>query len=126
MAFDFAAAKAATRRAVHQTFGLDAEYWYNDGDVPVPLRVRWHNKLTNVGDPNSEGYAVTIDTTDKVIFDMDELTAKKLVIARGGRVKILHPAFGGQVLAIDTRDPRCGPTDQVWYVAKLNDGTYNP
>jgi hypothetical protein len=126
MAFDFAAVKQAARRIVHQTFALDAEYWYNDGDVPVALRVRWHNKLTNVGDPNNEGYPVTIDTIDKVIFDIEELAAKTVVVARGGRVKILHPAFGGQVLAIDTRDPRCGPTDQVWYVAKIDNGSDTP
>jgi hypothetical protein len=126
MGFDFAATKAAARRIVHRTFSLDAEYWMNDGDVPVPLRVRWHNKLTNAGDPNNEGYPVTIDTIDRVIFEIEELVAKGVRIERGGRVKINAPGFGGQALAIDTRDPKCGPTIESWVVGKLNDGELYP
>lgn len=126
MGFDFAAAKAQVRRTVHDTLSVDAEY--ADGGVvaPVALRVRWHNKLTTVGDPINEGYPVSIDTIDKVIFDMDELTAKNVKISRGGRLKITAKNFGGQILAIDTRDPKCGPTEEVWLVGKLNSGKQYP
>jgi hypothetical protein len=126
MAFDWAALKAQARRTVHRTFGLAAEYMADDEAAPVLLSVRWHNKLTTVGDPNGEGYAVSIDTIDKVLFDVEELAAKNVTIVRGARVKILAPGFGGQLLAIDTRDPKCGPSESVWHVGKLNSGEQYP
>jgi len=126
MKFDFAAAKALARRTVHDTFGLDAEYQDDSTAAPVPLRVRWHNKMTAVGDPNGEGFPVTIEGIDKVIFDLDELAEKNLQIVRGGELKITAKGFGGQILAIDTRDPRCGPTEEIWHVGKLQRGRQHP
>lgn len=126
MPFDFAELKARVRRTVHATFGITAEYWLNDADVPVPLRVRWHNKLTVVGDPNGDGFPVSLDTIDRVIFDMDELTEKTVTISRGGRLKITAKNYGGQVLTIDSREPKCGPTEEIWLVGKLANGSQYP
>lgn len=94
--------------------------------VPEPLRVRWHNKLTEFGDIENTGYPMSIDTIDKVIFDRDELGAKGITINRGGRVKITADGFGGQVLSVDTRDPKAGPTEEIWLVGKLSDGSEYP
>lgn len=118
MAFDFAAAKARVQRTVHDTFAVPAEY--DDGDllVPVPLRVRWHNQLAATGDLNGEGFPVSIDTIDKVIFDVAELTTLKVTISRGGRLKLTSPIYGGQVLVIDTRDPKSDAAREIWHVGR--------
>lgn len=118
MAFDFAAAKARVQRTVHGTFGTPAEY--DDGDLaePVPLRVRWHNQLAATGDLNGEGYPVSIDTIDKVIFDVAELTTMNVKISRGGRLKLTAPFYGGQVLVIDTRDPKSDAAREIWHVGR--------
>lgn len=120
MPFDFAAVKARARRIVHDTFGITAEYTYNDADVPVPLRVRWHNKMAAVGDLNGDGYAMTLESIDRVIFNTDELAEKNLMIQRGGRIKITAPQFGGQILTIDTREKASGPAEEIWQVGALN------
>lgn len=118
MAFDFAAAKSRVQRIVHDTLAIEAEY--DDGDllVPVPLRVRWHNQLAATGDLNGEGFPVSIDTIDKVIFDVAELTTKKVTISRGGRLKLTAPFYGGQVLVIDTRDPKSDAAREIWHVGR--------
>lgn len=118
MAFDFAAAKGRLQRIVHDTLAIPAEY--DDGDllVPVPLRVRWHNQLAATGDLNGEGYPVSIDTIDKVIFDVAELTEKKVKISRGGRLKLTAPFYGGQALVIDTRDPKSDAAREIWHVGR--------
>lgn len=124
MAFDFAAAKKQVRRTVHDTLSIAAEYDDADLAAPVPLRVRWHNKLTAVGDLDNTGYPMSIDTQDKVIFDMAELVVKNVTISRGGRLKITADGFGGQVLLIDSRDPKTGPIEEIWLVGKQN-GEFN-
>lgn len=118
MAFDFAAAKASVQRIVHDTLATPAEY--DDGDMlaPASLRVRWHNQLAATGDLNGEGYPVSIDTIDKVIFDVAELTEKKVKISRGGRLKLTAPIYGGQVLVIDTRDPKSDAAREIWHVGR--------
>lgn len=119
MPFEFAAAKKLLRRTVHKTFGLDATYESKYLSAPMPLRVRWHNKLTDIGDIESQGYPVSIDAIDKVVFDREDLAARGIVISKGGVVTITAEGFGGQRLAIDKRDPRCGPTEEIWHVSKV-------
>ena len=126
MAFDFAAAKARTRRIVHDTLAIAAEYDDADLVVPVPLRVRWHYKQTVVGDLETQGFPQSIDTINKVIFDRAELTVKGVTISRGGRLKITADGFGNAVLAIDTQDAMAGPTEEIWYVGRQPDGELNP
>jgi hypothetical protein len=119
MPFDFAAIKAQARRIVHGTFGVPAEYSYDGGD-PVSLRVRWHTKMTAVGDMNGDGYAMTLDGIERLIFNADELAEKNLTIQRGGLVKLTAPQFGGHTLVIDTRENYSGPAEEIWHV-----GTHN-
>lgn len=121
MAFDFAAAKARVARIVHDTFALDATYTGPQPlAVPVPLRIRWHNQLAATGDLNGEGYPVSIDTIDKVIFDVAELTAKNVKVVRGGRIVFTSGLLLGQVLVVDTSDPKTDNAREIWHVGKLN------
>ena len=120
MPFNFAAVKAQARTIVHRTFGIDAEYWLNDGDTPVPLRVRWHSRLTLSGDPTGDGYPLSLDSIDRVIFNMDELAEKGVTISRAGRLKITAEQYGGQVLTIDSLEKKSGPTEEIWHVGILN------
>ena len=116
MPFDLAEIKAKARQIVHQTFGITAEYWYKDPAAITPLRVRWHSKLTAVGDLSGDGFPVTLDTIDRVIFNMDELAEKGVKIARGGKLKITAKNYGGQVLIIDSQHPTRGPAEEIWQV----------
>lgn len=126
MAFDFAAAKQQARRIVHDTLAINAEYIDADLPAPVPLRVRWHNKLTTVGDIETSGYPMSLDTINKVIFDIDELALKGVSISHGGRLKITAGGFSGQLLVTDTREPKTGPIEEIWYVGVLSNGADNP
>lgn len=122
MAFEFAAAKRLLRRAVHTTFGIDATYEDPHLAAPAPLRIRWHNKLAVYGDIENTGYPSTIESIDKVVFDRDDLLARGIEIRRGGIIKIIADGFEGQSLIADTRDPRCGPIEEIWMVGKQSDG----
>jgi len=119
MVFDFAAVKAHARKIVHDTFGVDAEYEASSSAVPVPLRVRWHNKMAVVGDPENAGYPVSLEGIDRIIFNTDELAEKGIIPARGGYVKITAPGFNGQVLSLEAREKKCGPQEEIWQVAPL-------
>lgn len=126
MAFDFAAAKQRLRRTVHKTLAIAATYESKYLVKPEPLRVRWHNKLTDLGDLDSQGYPTSIDTIDKVVFDRDDLIARGIKVAKGGIVTITADGFDGQRLVIDKRDPRCGPTEEIWHVSKVANVPQSP
>lgn len=120
MAFNFAAAKALVHRTVHDTFALDALYLgYEDTDVPVPLRVRWHNQIATTGDLNGD-YPLSIDTIDRLIFDAAELTAKGVKIKRGDRIQLTAAYFGGAVLEAETRDPKSEAAREIWHVGRYH------
>jgi hypothetical protein len=125
MAFDFAAAKARVHRIVHDTLAVDATYEDDVVTVPVPLRVRWHDKLAATGDLNGDGYPVSIDTIDRVFFDVAELVVKNVTITRGGIVKFTAGYFAGLVLVIDTRDPKSDAAREIWHASRDN-GRFNP
>lgn len=120
MVFNFAAAKATLHRTVHDTLAVDALYLgYGEAD-PVPLRVRWHNQIAPTGDLNGE-YALSIDTTDKLIFDVAELVEKGVTIRRGDRIQLTAAYFGGAVLEADTRDPKSEAAREIWHVGRYNE-----
>lgn len=124
MGFDFAAAKARVQRIVHDTLAVDATYEDTTLTVPVPLRVRWHDKLVTTGDLNGDGYPVSIDSVDRVFFDVAELAAKNVTITRGGSIKFNAGYFAGIVLVIDTRDPKSDAAREIWYVS-VDNGRFN-
>lgn len=121
MAFDIAAAKALVHRIVHDTFSTEAMYlgYEEDGHVPVPLRVRWHNQLATTGDLNGD-YPVSIDTIDRVIFDAAELTVKGVTIKSGDRFLLTAAYFGGAVLEANTRDPKSEAAREIWHVGRYH------
>lgn len=122
MGFDFAAAKARTRRIVHDTLSLDAVYYDKSLAAPVALRVRWHYKQAPVGEIENEGYPMYLDLVEKVIFDKEELALKGITVVRGGRVQITSPGFSGY-FAVDTEDgANEGPVVEAWRVGKLQRG----
>lgn len=125
MGFDFAAAKARVHRIVHDTLAVNAVYQDDALPLPVSLRVRWHDKLAATGDLNGEGYPVSIDTIDRVIFDAGELIQKGVTISRGGRITFTAEHFAGIVLLIDTRDPKSDSAREIWHVSRDNDGRFN-
>lgn len=118
MPFNFAAAKAIVHRIVHDTFSYEALYLgYEDTDVPVPLRVRWHNQIATTGDLNGD-YPVSIDTIDRLIFDSAELTEKGVTIKSGDRIQLTAAYFGGAVLEANTRDPKSEAAREIWHVGR--------
>lgn len=114
MAYDHAATKRLRAKTVHDTLAVCAEYYDDSMAGPQALRVRWHNKMALHGDINKDGYSQYIDSSDRVIFSLDELFIKGLVIVRGGVVKM----DDGQVLHIDSRDETAGPGEEIWLVGK--------
>lgn len=119
MGFDLAATLERNRRIVHKTLGLDAEYLDRTLAVPVPLRVRLHSANNLIGDLESTGYPMMLDTVDRVLFDIDELLANGVKIQRDGTVKLLSPLFRGLTVAMDSKEPSEGPVNEVWRVAKV-------
>jgi len=126
MGFDFAAAKMRVRKLVHATLSISALYESKHLAAPEPLQIRWHNKLTDNGDMESQGYPVSIDTIDKVVFDRVDLEQRGIVISKGGLLTITAKGFNGQRLHIDMRDPTCGPTEEIWRVSKASYGPKPP
>jgi hypothetical protein len=118
---DFAALIARSRRKVHNTFAFACEYVDGTLAAPVELRVRWHYKQAPIGDIENTGYAMIIDLIEKAIFDKDELLAKGVTVAAGGRLTVKAPGFE-TVLVIDTQEDQPGPVNEVWRVGKLHAG----
>lgn len=118
MAYDHAAMKARTRRIVHQTFAIAMEYLDKSLAGPIALRVRYHNKQDVIGDLQNEGYPMSIDGIDRVIFDMEELTFAGITVSRGARLKIVQPGWPEGVLLIETKEKSEGPVEEVWRVVK--------
>jgi len=123
MAYDAAAGKSLVRAIVHNTFGLTADYRSVDAasDAPaVPLRVRWHNKVTPRGDHGDLldiGYADVIEGIDVVIFNSNQVVSEGLSLKRGDTVTITSPRFGMPVLTLQTLQPDAGPQEIIWQVA---------
>lgn len=120
MVFDLAAAKYAARRVVHDTMSLEVEY-YNDKKMPAPvlLRVRYHNKQQLIGDLQNDGYPMTIDGIDRVIFDVEELLAKGVVVERGVKVRVLSTLYPPDtILLVETKEKSEGPIEEIWRVVK--------
>lgn len=74
MASNFAAIKAKARRDVHASLSVSALYQDYTLDAPVPLSVRWHNKIARFGDVLDAGYAEMIEGVERIIFMRDELS----------------------------------------------------
>ena len=116
MPLDFAALKAQVRQTVQDTMSTEAEYTSRDGAVTATLRIRWHNKISRVGDLLDTGYAEVIEGINRVIFNIPELTEKNVKPERGGQLLLTSPHFMGAVLILNAMEPTVGPIEEVWSV----------
>lgn len=114
MSFDFAQAKAQARKALHDGLSVAATYQDSVIIIPVPLRVRYHNKIVIEGDPFGLGQAETIEGADKVILEIDPLVVP--VVRRGGIITIAQYSLS---LRLETQDPHDGPVIQSWRCSRL-------
>lgn len=126
LSFNWASLKASTRRAVHDTFKVNALYQDAFMSQPLAVSVRWHNKIGVVGQDTNDGYAEVIEGVDRLIFNREELQRlahvtdnnQPLYPTKGGKVKLTDPLFNGAVLVLDTKEPTTGPVDEVWNVTR--------
>ena len=118
MAYDHAAMKVKTRRAVHKTFGIEMLYVHRTLAAPVALRVRYHTKQDVLGDLQAEGYPMSIDGIERVIFDIDELILSGVVVERGAKLQIVDKSWPAGTLIIETKEKSEGPVEEIWRVVK--------
>lgn len=107
------------RRVVHKTMSHAATYEHpkNPG-VVTSLSVRWHNRKLVQGNLVETGYADVLEGVNDVIFDIEELAEKSIVLKAGGIVRLTSPAFNGAFLSLDSQQPDTGPINRVWSVTK--------
>lgn len=119
MKFDFAAAKAEARRAVHDVLSVDAVYQDVTMPEPVPVTVRWHNKIARFGDLEGAGYAEVISGIDRLLFNRELLRASGVTLRQSGVVTIVNPLYDNAKLILSAQDPIEGPVDVIWEVGKI-------
>jgi hypothetical protein len=128
MAGNFAEQKAKARRAVHAAFAYSATYQDASLDTPVPVTVRWHNKLVIMGDFQESGYANVVEGIERIIFNREELELVEyqnngvdlqgLEIRPRGWVVITDPGFENTKLVMAVREPHVGPIEEKWQVTR--------
>lgn len=118
-----AAIKYAARRAVHSALSVSALYRDEFTILPIPLKVRWHMKQQLVGQLDSGGYAETIEGIERIIFDMEELTAKGVELMRTGIVELtdleyLQPDGNKPTFELEVQELDTGPIERIWKVTR--------
>lgn len=113
----FAQIKHDARRAVHDALAVEAVYTDPDGVNATTLSVRWHNRINRHGDMDAQGYAEIIENIDRIIFDLEELAAKGVTLAREGTVT-LSALLGGATFSLDAQEPDSGPIERIWLVTR--------
>lgn len=118
MASNFAAIKAKARRDVHASFSVSATYQDYSLDTPVPLSVRWHNKIARFGDLLDGGYAEVVEGIERIIFMRDEVEAAGLILRESGFVTITAEGYENAVLVLAAQEPKVGPVEVIWMVSR--------
>lgn len=121
---DVASWKQLAREAAHEVFAVPSLYQdaarAEAGLDPIELMVRWHGKMLLTGGDGMSGYATTMDTAERVVFDRAELDRKGVDPVRSGTVTL--PGYitrsGPLAFVLDTREPYDGPTNLTWNVAR--------
>lgn len=131
MAGNFAEQKAKARRAVHAAFAYSATYQDGSLDTPVPVTVRWHNKLVIMGDFQESGYANIVEGIESIIFNREELelveytnnglALQGLLVNPHGVVTITEPGFDNAQLILAVREPHVGPIEEKWKVTRTGE-----
>ena len=104
------------RRGVHAAFAYAATYEDSTVTVPVPITVRWHDKVERVGNISGGDYAEILSTIENLLFNSEELAVAGVSLVRGGLVKLT--GFGGYQLKLDALEPPDGPIKVVWTVVR--------
>ena len=112
--FDWQKLKARTRQIVHNTFAGSSTYLDPSLSVPVPLDVRWHNKMVVGGDLESGGYAEIVEGIERIIFNVPQLELVALV----PKVRALVTMEDGTKLRLTVKEPKVGPVEEIWQVTR--------
>lgn len=123
MGFDWTDVKAQVRGIVDQTFRVAATYQDQTLSVPVPVTVRWHNKIARQGDLEGAGYAEIIEGVERLIFNRDLL----LTANAGGPLRLVHkgvvtltdPRYNNAQFWLEAREPIVGPVEEIWNVSRV-------
>lgn len=115
--FDFAQLKHDARRAIHDTMRVTCDYTATGIPSGTQLGVRWHNKINRMGDLENQGYAEIVEGIDRMIFDLEELSAKGITLVRNG-VVTLPEIMGSISFALDVQEPDTGPIERIWLVTR--------
>jgi hypothetical protein len=107
----FAQAKARMRRVVHDTMAVDATYLDATMVAAVGLRVRFHTRRVSAIGGMGDGYAEVIENAERIVFDVEELTAAGVTPIKGGIVTLTDDGF---CLRLVTLDEATGPVEQIW------------
>lgn len=110
--------KRQARKAVHTAFRRAALYAAPDSvDDPVEVGVRWHAAGARIGALGSDGYAEMVSTSDRIIFDAEELADLGVTPVRGGVVTVTDedPQIS---FRLDVQSETDGPIVQAWTVIR--------
>lgn len=123
MGFDWSAVKAQVRGIVDETFRVTATYQDQTLSVPVPVTVRWHNKIARQGDLEGAGWAEVIEGVERLIFNRDLLQkandGQPLRLLHKGVITITAPGYNNAQFTLEAREPIVGPVEEIWNVARV-------
>lgn len=77
-----------------------------------------------VGQLDAGGYAEFIQGVERLVFNMEELTTKRVELIRGGKVELTDveytlPDGGKPTLTLDVQEDDTGPIERIWKVTKV-------
>ena len=104
------------KRVVHAALSFPASYF--DGTLPQPVgvTVRWRPKSALTGNLGGAGYAEVYETSDVIVFSVEELAGLGLTPLRTGLVAI--PGLTNATFQLDSNIPSESPIDLVWSVTR--------
>ena len=119
MAFNFASHKAAIRRTLQDTFGVEAFYTDASISIPVEFRCRWHSKDSKPfgGLYDGDGYGQVIEGVDRIVFIPVDVDGADFVPLKHGTVT-LPTVLPGVTLNLELREPTNGVLEQSWQVTR--------
>lgn len=115
MAFNFADAKAMTRRVVHDTLGVPAHVKSTSMSTPVDITARLHEATTMYGDLLDQGYAQTLEAVDRIVLIPSDLPVG-VVAKQNSEITFEHRP--GIIFVLQTKEPSDGPLEEVWTVTR--------
>ena len=118
MAFDFASAKSAARRVVHETFGVQAFYSDDSINPPIEVRARWHNRISKpFGDLDNGGYSEVIEGIDRMVLIPQDMNGDPVEFKRNG-VVTFPTILAGVEFNLEHMEPSTGPLEQAWALTR--------